>query len=209
MAEAACDGSCSPIGQEVSSSQKGGDQKMNFGMHWRPKSAHGVPLTDFDLAKVGLLSQLYVQCVFHVALALKGAEQLDFNQWKQAQDQAFDPLAKRLVEAARKVGDTKLIATADVIAEEHPEVFKHRHQSMHSLYSVNDTSNLAHAYDVRRNEWLSNADFDAALDRVAAFSQKTCYAGNRVAELIIEGKLPGRKAKKGPSIMIHNQLVHI
>lgn len=184
-------------------------QDENFKDDWRPNSAHGVPLSDRDLAKLGLLSQLYVQCVFHVAVALKGAAKLDFNEFKRAQDLEFKQVAARLVVAARAVGDPRLLETAEAIRDQHGDVFKHRHQNAHSLYSINETSDIAHAYDVRRNEWLTNRGLDASLERVAKFSQLTCSAGNRVAELIIEGKLPSRKAKKGPTIVIHDQQVRI
>lgn len=64
----------------------------SFKPGWRPISAQQVPLTDIDLAKLGLLTQLESQCKTAVMSSLKGLKQLSTSEWQQLDSRQFKQL---------------------------------------------------------------------------------------------------------------------
>ncbi|WP_139216502.1 hypothetical protein [Sphingomonas sp. NFR04] len=157
---------------------------------WRPFSATDVPLSDSELAQLGLFSQLEAQCKVSVAASIKGLEGLDYDQFRKIEGQQFGQLLARLAKAAAGI-DQILDGRISMTQELHEAALTHRNQSLHSWWAWSEDEGEAIAFDLKRRQRLAAGGLEVALREMSAltFPTKACLI--RVVDLIAGGIIPG------------------
>lgn len=165
---------------------------------WRPQSAQPVPLSDADLAKLGLLVQLEVQCRTHLSLALKAVEGINLAQWQKIESIPFEQLVDRLAAGAAPLDD-RLASLVQTVKEQHREALLFRHRNVHGLWAINADTEGPIGLDFKRATQLSPKDLDSALLRVSDFTHTCMACLSRAGALIISGQLRENTDEKAHS----------
>lgn len=176
---------------------------------WRPATAYAVPLSDLELAKLGMLAQIEAQCRGTLANALKALEQLDVSGWMALESVPFPQLVARVQKAADKT-DPTLSQLVRIVSNKHPTVLAYRHQNLHSVWAFNnDVTGGRMAWDLKRDIKLTPETLDYHLGQVAELSRDCRNCVSRVADLIESGVLPEGTSEKGPHIRVKDRWIKL
>lgn len=163
---------------------------------WRPSAAIDIGLNDCQLAQMGLMAAYEAQAKMFILLAVKGAMQLTFDEYRRYEHHQFRQLVDKLAATAERLDATLSALVANV--REHMNVLDARHHALHNVWSESADGSVK-AWDMRRSDLLTTEDLAAALHKLGGFTFIAQACALRVADLISDGVLPGG-SRTGPAI---------
>ena len=166
----------------------------------------GIPLSDDDLAKLGVLAALEAKAKFLIAAALKAVAGLTHEQFVARERRQLVQLVTELTELAAPI-DAELLRRVEAFEAKRQTSHELRHKYLHALWGEGE-GQTAVARDLRRAETLLPADLDTATVAIAELAQAAHRCAYRAAELIAEGRLREGEQRK-PAIYVRGRWVNL
>jgi hypothetical protein len=148
----------------------------------------GIPLSDSDLAKLGVLAALEAKAKFLIMVTLKAVAALDQQQFVALERLQLGQLTKKVLETAPAI-DSELTGLVEEFERRREQDHELRHKYVHALWGSGEGDDVV-ARDIRRAETLTPAELDGAMEKVAVLARAGHACALRTAQLIFEGRLP-------------------
>lgn len=165
----------------------------------RPKSAFPIYWSDEELALIGWLTTTSSQCEMQLQNIVKAVERLDFNQWKRLDRSPAKDLAARIKKQSPML-DSRLDELASEVMDNCTTAFEARAKVTHAFAGEDPATGEVMGYHPRRGSIVYRIDIESAAEMMGALSFSLQRTAERVADLIIDGVLPGGSGRKGMTI---------
>jgi hypothetical protein len=177
----------------------------------RPFAGGEVPLSDEQLAKLGLTVAYEATAKAVAASALRALLSLSEADWIKLERVQFGQIAARIQKRVDELADSELSERHEVLRSALSESHELRHQVVHAVWggSPSDMEQRPESYDYGRRRLLGEEDIDAAVEGCAELKRAASWFAMRVANLIEDGVLTERNDGRGMAIRTENRLVRL
>jgi hypothetical protein len=157
---------------------------------WRPATGWEIGLGDVTLAKIGFLAMCDEQGRQIALACLKSIKGLSAEEWQVAQKRKFFQITADLLRSARDL-DGEPHKRADRLEQKRLLAQDLRHRFVHSIWGHGPAENQQVSYDYKRSALSTQSDLAEAIDAMAHLTLRARRCLERVADLIVDGKLAG------------------
>lgn len=154
---------------------------------WRPSLVKWLPLSDVDLAKLGMTTVLEAQAKAMAATALKTLERKSHAEWARLEAMQFRQICDRLLATSKEV-DEELRFLAEKLNQVREGNHELRHIVVHASWGIGINDEPS-GYDWRRELKLERDDIDRAMQGALSLHVCAHQLVMQVARLIGSGIL--------------------
>lgn len=173
----------------------------------RPASGGHVALPDDALAKIGLAVVYESSAKSAASAALRALANLDERRWRKLEKWQFGQIMSQIENQLPALDDAEIFERFARLRSALDSGHEPRHLIVHVSWGEGGEGYIG--YDYIREREVHPADIDVAVESCAELKCASHSFTMRVAELIIDGKIPERTGSVGMSMCVGDRWVRL